>query len=433
MIKFRCPHCQQKLGVPEAYAGRRIRCNKCSEPSVVPPSGVSQVPVSKEVTHQANQAVRNVAAGGGAGASQTTAHQTSTAALTSQGSYASVKRQPKPASEPNGLDELEVVDAVQDDDAARREAIRLAVQNRRRATQKPPREKGGGRSESKSSGRQKSDRLSLLEMVPDFLRVPLGIVLGFVASGLTVLLWVICSRTTSNALCFMAVFVPIAAAFVFRGLVTERGFLIGVLCVIIGGLSIAGGKAAIAHFVVIPFFQETASEEVLVNLSSLMADPKLQFTGSDSIKPYARDGDYMTCAGLVAMVEEGVADPVKARAWAVHIMQHSNKLSLVEMFDSATGGGTVPEPIPDLTSEDESVFDKVSMRLAQWSEEETELQMARKYYPAVAKITQQAMILHTFEDQKLTYQLAFLNTLGLFDLVWIFMGLGIAYAVTVFD
>lgn len=36
MIKFHCPSCNQKLGVPDDYAGRRIRCNKCNEPTMVP-------------------------------------------------------------------------------------------------------------------------------------------------------------------------------------------------------------------------------------------------------------------------------------------------------------------------------------------------------------------------------------------------------------
>lgn len=36
MIKYYCPHCSQKLGVPDNYAGHRVRCSKCSEPSVVP-------------------------------------------------------------------------------------------------------------------------------------------------------------------------------------------------------------------------------------------------------------------------------------------------------------------------------------------------------------------------------------------------------------
>jgi hypothetical protein len=36
MIKFHCSCCRKKLGVPDEYAGRRIRCPKCGEPSVVP-------------------------------------------------------------------------------------------------------------------------------------------------------------------------------------------------------------------------------------------------------------------------------------------------------------------------------------------------------------------------------------------------------------
>jgi hypothetical protein len=36
MIKFHCPSCSQKLGVPDDYAGKRIRCSKCSQPAFVP-------------------------------------------------------------------------------------------------------------------------------------------------------------------------------------------------------------------------------------------------------------------------------------------------------------------------------------------------------------------------------------------------------------
>jgi hypothetical protein len=36
MIKFRCGHCDQKLGVPDEWAGKRIRCNRCKESCLVP-------------------------------------------------------------------------------------------------------------------------------------------------------------------------------------------------------------------------------------------------------------------------------------------------------------------------------------------------------------------------------------------------------------
>jgi len=36
MIKFRCSHCQQKIGAPDDYAGKRVRCSKCRQPIRVP-------------------------------------------------------------------------------------------------------------------------------------------------------------------------------------------------------------------------------------------------------------------------------------------------------------------------------------------------------------------------------------------------------------
>jgi DNA-directed RNA polymerase subunit RPC12/RpoP len=36
MIKFRCSHCNKKFGVPDDYAGRRIRCNTCDHHTIVP-------------------------------------------------------------------------------------------------------------------------------------------------------------------------------------------------------------------------------------------------------------------------------------------------------------------------------------------------------------------------------------------------------------
>ena len=51
MLKFRCGQCNQKIGVPEAYAGRLVRCPRCSQPARVPQpdqvgeAGASSAPV----------------------------------------------------------------------------------------------------------------------------------------------------------------------------------------------------------------------------------------------------------------------------------------------------------------------------------------------------------------------------------------------------
>ena len=36
MIKFHCPHCNRKLGVPDETAGRRVRCIGCQNPCTIP-------------------------------------------------------------------------------------------------------------------------------------------------------------------------------------------------------------------------------------------------------------------------------------------------------------------------------------------------------------------------------------------------------------
>jgi hypothetical protein len=36
MIKFHCPKCQQKIGVPDSQSGKRIKCPGCSQALAVP-------------------------------------------------------------------------------------------------------------------------------------------------------------------------------------------------------------------------------------------------------------------------------------------------------------------------------------------------------------------------------------------------------------
>lgn len=36
MIKFRCKHCEARIGVPNDYAGHSVKCPKCAKPNAVP-------------------------------------------------------------------------------------------------------------------------------------------------------------------------------------------------------------------------------------------------------------------------------------------------------------------------------------------------------------------------------------------------------------
>ncbi len=423
MIKFRCQHCQQKLGVPDEYAGRRVRCNKCSQPSTVPAS-VAKVPITEipQAAAAKKSVPSTVSAKTGTAVSSEVSSASQKPAHPSTGSHDVVKRQPQQPPQP----ESDVLDEIEDD--PRQEAIRQARQEQLRQARSEKKHTKTGRVK-----KEKSDRLTLSEMIPNFLRLPLGLLVGIVAGGLTILIWVFSAQATESALCVTALFVPVAISLGVRAMTIQRDFLLGVLCLLLGAMGIAGGKAAIGKYVVVPFFHKTAAEECLVNLPETLADEKYLFPAGKSIKGIAGDGDFLTCAALVSLVEEGSADPVKSRSWAVHILEHSNKLSMVDFFDAATGGGVEMPPIPDLTGEDEEMLDLASARMFEWLDAETHLQMMRKYYPAVSKMAQQAKTLKMLQDSKLTYKMAVLNTLGLFDLVWILTGLSMGYAIAVFD
>lgn len=50
LIKYRCPNCNQRLGVPLKYAGKRVRCTKCQEATVVPQPQPKPRPVQPAAT-----------------------------------------------------------------------------------------------------------------------------------------------------------------------------------------------------------------------------------------------------------------------------------------------------------------------------------------------------------------------------------------------
>ncbi len=398
MIKFHCCHCGQKLGVPDEYAGHGVRCNKCNERSVVP-NPAPFIPVAEAIP--VAEPVQSPA-----------------------------------VSSTEVLEEFEeVVNEIPDvEEDARQQALRQA--QKARVKEKSRSVRGGGREKKSSrSKKDKTERLPLLDMVPDIVRLPLGIVFGLAGAGIMIGVWMMCAKGAGDPLCFMALFVPIVAAFGLRLPVVERTFLLGLLAVAIGALSIAGGKAIMAKYVVVPYFEAKSTEECLVDLPAVLSDPDLQFPSSRSIKPIATDGDYMTCIGLIALVDEGQADPKKVRQWTVHILQHSNKLGVIDFFDNViSGGGFEPATsIPGLTEADEEVMSNAYTKIVEWDEADTGRQMARKYYPALSKLINQANIIKTYEDEDKKYQTAFMSTLGLFDLVWVMLGLGVAYAISAID
>jgi hypothetical protein len=313
----------------------------------------------------------------------------------------------------------------------REAAIRLARQQRAKAA--PSRTKTRSGKTVSTVRSEKNARLPLTDRVPDVMRLPLGLLLAVVFMGAALAGWVIAARMLFSPLCFVALFVPLAGAFGLKLVTVNPTFLIGVLGTLIGAAGIAAGKAAIAGYVVIPYQRKYASAEVLTDMPKLLSDERYQLDPGQSAKFVATDGDFMRCIALFSLVDEGQADPVTARKWAFDILRASNKTSVYAKLAAALGSGPAVPRLPEIGEDDQPMFDMASERLRQWEEEDTKLEHARRYFAALNCIACQCETDRLLSKPDTAFKFALLATLGLFDALWILLGMGLAYITLTLD
>ncbi len=405
MIKYICPACHQKLGVPDNYAGRRVRCNKCSAPSIVPK------PITEVVI-------------------------TPAAAPAAQPHPAPAA---KPSAMPPQVELLETLDIVSDADIPAEtdpnaEILRQARLEKasREFKAAPKKSKTKSSDTSARPGESDSGGFSLTDIVPDVLHLPLSIVLACLFAGVLIVVWCAVTRATEKSLFIFEMFIPLAAAAGIRLLAVNRTFVHGLLALVIGLAAIAIGRSMMTKQVVIPYLHKQANQEVLVDLKATQSDPKYQPREGESVSFIAKDGDFMQCVALIAAVDQTDADPKIARKLAVQTLRASNKTNLIEYLanaSSSTAGRSRPEP----TDAEMDVLSKADSVSAPWEEDIDLRDAARKYYPALAAIFYQADTQRKLEAPDGGFRFALLNSLGLLEVFWIFIGLSGAYSMSVFE
>lgn len=409
MIKFRCPHCGQKLGVADNYAGRRVRCSKCNQPLSVPEPQVAECPAAVPAN--------------------ATGMQTDPANCGTSGIPADISAHLDKPKKPDVPPAQNFSITVDED--PREAAIRLARQQRAKTA--PSRAKTPSVKTASAVRSEKTARIPLSDCVPEALRLPLGLLLAILCMGAAVAAWVIAARAMFSPLCFVALLVPLAGAFGLKLVTVNPTFLIGVLGTLIGGFGIAAGKAAIAKYVVIPYQRNYADAEVLTDLPKLLADERYQLDPGQSAKFVATDSDFMMCIALFSLVDEGKADPVIARKWAFDILRSSNKTNIYAQLAAALGSGPAVPPRPEIGENDRPMFDLAWERLNEWEENETRLEHARKYFAALNRIAGQCETDRLLSKPDTAFKFALLATLGLFDALWILLGMGLAYITLTLD
>lgn len=243
MIKYNCPKCNQKLGVPDNYAGRRVRCNKCNEPSVVP----------KPVTEIDITAAQPVAAAKIASPEQTPEQIAASifqAPTTAKPAPVQIDLQ-KPMPKPQQLDELQLIpedDAQSQDDLRKAEILREASRQRAASSMaaKPKAPKEASSRRAISGG----------ELAKGMGKIPLSIATSFAAMLAVIVVWVIVGVITGFEFWYIVLCVPLAGAGGLVAFTENRGVLLGLLAVVFGLIGMVAGRAAIAKWVIMPMYHE---------------------------------------------------------------------------------------------------------------------------------------------------------------------------------
>lgn len=195
MIKFRCLHCGCKLGVPDEFSGRRVRCTKCNE--------VCEVP-----------------------------------ALDSpEDSGVAMELDPEPVDEWGGDLKLTAEDAEEfsAEDLLRQKMIAQAGRQRMESVTAGP---GGER-------RRRSNDDDYEEIGEG--NFWLAVLCSVGAALIVTAIWVVVfGNMQARLLVGLEILVPLAAAAGLGVVLRRSGVLIGVLAVLIGMLSILGGKYVLA-------------------------------------------------------------------------------------------------------------------------------------------------------------------------------------------
>jgi hypothetical protein len=199
------------------------------------------------------------------------------------------------------------------------------------------------------------------------------------------------------------------------------------LGLIIGIAGIGLSKVAVSKYVIRDHYLKTSSEEILVNLDKILAEAD---TLTYSIKPYAANGTYQLCTAVLSLVDEGEVDPIKARGWMIPMLKatvptNSIKILLDEMPEA--------KERPELDDEGKEVFATAREMTFNWDEEKLLLRNVKKYYPALRKLITQADHQVILADPDKSFMFCMIRTFGLFDIVWVLVGMALSFVILTFD
>ncbi len=210
MIKFRCVKCNQKLGVPDEWSGKRIRCSRCSEPNQVP-----RPQPSAETTHVSITPSAPVAGDEGT----------------------------------QDIGAMNLLD-VQGKDLPRSDDLGDPILSQEHIPI----------SEYRMAGRVEDTSFRRLSLPKGVLLIPFSVLTSLICAVAAALLWAYLSSILGWRLNGLAVLVAASAGFGLVAVQRKQHFGIGLVSVCIGLVGIVCGKYFVSRWTLMPQFQKTMQQ-----------------------------------------------------------------------------------------------------------------------------------------------------------------------------
>lgn len=404
MIKFRCHNCNQKLGVPDEYAGRRVRCTKCDAPTNVPQSAnqsqLEPVPVAAQIDQERLE-------------------------------DSSVELAPD--SGPDPFEDFEDFQLQKDDfdgnDFQSEDIDPTEFSQSQSSSLVGSSGSFAGQAYEHTEHHRKPVAGS--ELAKGAAKIPLSLAACFGAMVVVIFIWVIIGKLTGFELGLIVMAVPAAGAWGLTRFTEKRGVMLGLLCILIGLIGMVSGRMAVAKWVIMPIIQQSEefnefNQGIKEGFQETAQDEADALSDAD-VKDIANDDDEMMFIAAASLVSSGQLERETLKQMITLEFEQAFKEE-VDTEGAAIEPAETAEPTPQVKQGYEMAIDK----LFQWDQPARE-QAVRDNYAQLTIIRGEALfgsinekvdIVSTF-----TFIIAFFASFGLFDLLWIPMGIYSAYKI----
>ncbi len=395
MIKFHCSSCNQKLGVPDDYAGKRIRCGKCGHPSLVPHPEIILAPAESKP--------QSTAASGALFFSEKQAES-------SKPAPSPIELQPHSSSfESNN--NLPPVDP-------NAELLRQVAQTRADAT-KPAAVK------AKSEPSPSLERFGPLSKILNpaismFGSFPFAVITSALVIAIVIVIWNCFSVAFGTPLEIFYIVVAVAAGMGLCVISEHRSTSMGLLAIVMAILAIMTARIVQVHLFVFPEWKKVVSaveipperEKVYLLMGQFMN--KL---GRRAIwQEVAEKNSDMAAIAICALIQDKQIDP--PLGMELYFRSQSQLDHIERPYDPNTNDITFDDPAMSKTSP------KVNDKLRQWDNPEKRIQAVGQYYDRHSFFVEQCRYKALLDDYPKAISLAFFTSDGC-----IFLFLRVVYCI----